>query len=163
MLKMTEKKLAQLIRPAGYFNVKARRLKNLCHWLNKNGGIEELSSWTSEELRSALLEVNGIGPETADDILLYAFERPVFVIDTYTRRLVKRLSLISGGEDHEVLRTFFESALDLKPAIYNEYHALIVRHAKEKCCKDSNKGRYGKRSSDNVADCRHCQVELPIE
>lgn len=163
MQRMTEKKLAQLIRPAGYFNVKARRLKNLCHWLKKLGGIEELSLWTSEELRTALLEVNGIGPETADDILLYAFERPVFVIDTYTRRLIKRLGLINGEEDYEVLRTFFESALDPEPAIYNEYHALIVRHAKEKCCKDLNKGRYGKRSSDNVIDCRHCQVELPIE
>jgi len=164
MKKLTERRLARLIRPAGYFNVKARRLKNLCCWLSKQGGIEELSSWPSEELRTALLEVNGIGPETADDILLYAFERPVFVIDTYTRRLMKRLGLIEEEEKkYEVLRALFERALDPEPYLFNEYHALIVRHSKEKCSRESMTGRRVIPGSNMLIDCRHCKVELPFE
>jgi endonuclease-3 related protein len=84
-------------------------------------------------LRAALLGVKGIGPETADDILLYAFERPVFVIDAYTRRLFARLGLFTGTEDYDTLRLGFERALGPDADLFNEYHALIVRHAKEVC------------------------------
>ena len=84
-------------------------------------------------LRAALLSVNGVGPETADDILLYAFARPVFVIDAYTRRIFKRLGLIDGDEDYEMLRALFERRVRKNVARYNEYHALIVRHGKEVC------------------------------
>ena len=83
--------LAAHLRPVGYFNVKTRRLKNFCHWFSQQGGEPGLSGWQTGELRGALLSVNGVGPETADDMLLYAFERPVFVIDAYTRRLFGRL------------------------------------------------------------------------
>jgi endonuclease III related protein len=92
--------------------------------------------------------VNGIGPETADDILLYAFERPVFVIDAYTRRLLVKLQLISGNEPYEKLRAMFETSLDPEVELFKEYHALIVRHAKERCNK--------------TTDCRHCAVETLI-
>ncbi|WP_246345233.1 endonuclease III domain-containing protein [endosymbiont of Lamellibrachia barhami] len=86
-----------------------------------------------EVLRKWLLDINGIGPETADDILLYAFERPFFVIDAYTRRLFFRFGLVSGGESYEMLRSEFEQTLGPDVGLYNEYHALIVRHAKETC------------------------------
>jgi len=145
-LKLEE--LSQLIRPSGYFNIKAQRLKNLCQWLNEQGGIDALKSLATEELRPALLSVNGIGPETADDILLYAFARPVFVIDTYTRHLLKKQRLIKGNEDYETLRQCFEVALDPEPVLFNEYHALIVRHAKEKCT--------------NIEACKHCYIEAPL-
>ncbi len=134
---LTQDELAALIKPSGFFNVKARRLKNLCDWLQAQGGLAALSKWDTNELRQALLDIHGIGPETADDILLYAFERPVFVIDAYTRRLLKKLGLIEGNEDYEALRRMFESRLPAEHALYNEYHALIVRHAKEERMNDN--------------------------
>lgn len=149
MSRMTERRLARLIRPSGYFNVKARRLKALCAWLQTAGGEHKLRKIPTGRLRPALLAVHGIGPETADAILLYALDRPVFVIDAYTRRLLKALELIDGSESYEQLRTAFESVLDRKPDFYNEYHALIVRHAKERCL--------------NTGVCRHCLVERPIK
>ena len=149
MSQLTEQRLARLIRPSGYFNIKARRLKALCYWLQEAGGIRKLRLITTDRLRPALLAVHGIGPETADAILLYALERPVFVIDAYTRRLLKALELIDGSESYEKLRTAFESVLDHKPDFFNEYHALIVRHAKERCL--------------NTGVCRHCLVERRIK
>ncbi len=128
--------LASWLKPSGYFNVKAKRLKNYCHWYLQNDTYQGLSVWPTEALRSGLLSVNGVGPETADDILLYAFERPVFVIDAYTRRLFKRLGLIEGDEHYEELRQFFESGLrksNERIKLFNEYHALIVSHAKDFC------------------------------
>lgn len=129
---LSQDDLAGLIRSSGFFNVKAKRLKNLCGWLQSQGGLDELAGWRTGKLRQSLLEINGIGPETADDILLYAFQRPVFVIDSYTRRLLGKLGLIQGTEDYETLRQMFESCLPPDHRLYNEYHALIVRHAKEK-------------------------------
>lgn len=92
------KRLASWLKPSGYFNIKAKRLKNYCRWYVQQGAYPALSQWPTDELRHGLLSVNGVGPETADDILLYAFERPVFVIDAYTRRLFTRLGTISGDE-----------------------------------------------------------------
>jgi len=126
-------RLGEWIRPAGYFNVKARRLQAFCRWYLAQGEWEALSRWETEPLRRALLAVHGVGPETADDILLYAFERPVFVIDAYTRRLFSRLGLVSAEWDYERLRAWFEDGLEPDPALFNEYHALIVRHAKVHC------------------------------
>lgn len=127
--------LARLIQSAGYFNLKARRLKSLCAAIVEAGGEERLRGLDTETLRAWLLGVNGVGPETADDILLYAFERPVFVVDAYTRRVFGRLGLLAGSEGYETIRAAFEAALEPSPALYNEYHALIVRHAKEVCRK----------------------------
>jgi len=127
--------LAELIRPVGYFNVKARRLQTFCRFLLEQGGERGLAERPSEELRRLLLSVKGIGPETADDMLLYAFSRPVFVIDAYTRRIFARLGLIGGGETYEQLRHGCENALGPDTQMYNEYHALIVRHAKQACRK----------------------------
>jgi endonuclease-3 related protein len=126
--------LGSLLRPVGYFNVKARRLQNLCRWYLESGGETALAAVPTSELRNELLVVNGVGPETADDILLYALQRPVFVIDAYTRRLFGRLGLIDPQAGYEALRQCFESALGADTALYNEYHALIVIHAKG-CCR----------------------------
>ncbi len=133
LLALPETELAALIRPAGYFNVKARRLRAFCEAYVAAGGEPALSKLETSCLREWLLGIHGIGPETADDILLYAFDRPVFVIDAYTRRLFERLGIIGGGESYETLRMTFEQALGPDPALFNEYHALIVRHAKQVC------------------------------
>lgn len=125
--------LANWLRPSGYFNVKAERLKNFCRWYLDAGGYTFLSGLETDELRQSLLGVNGVGPETADDILLYAFERPVFVIDAYTRRLFARLGLFAGDEPYDVMRLAIEKTLGPDVGLFNEYHALIVRHAKEVC------------------------------
>ena len=106
-INVSDERLAELIRPSGYFNRKARRLKNYTHWFVAEGRFKGLSQFDDMALRHRLLGVCGIGPETADDILLYAFERAVFVIDVYTRRLLKKLQLISGDEPYETLRQFF--------------------------------------------------------
>ncbi len=125
--------LAELIRPCGYFNIKAQRLKNFCAWYLQQGELEGLSSMDSGLLRHTLLGLNGIGPETADDMLLYAFLRPVFVIDAYTRRIFSRLGLIEGDEGYETLRNLFELHLGPDLDLFNEYHALLVMHAKQVC------------------------------
>lgn len=126
-------RLAPLIRSSGYFNVKARRLKALAEWVCQSGGLTTLLAVPTEQLRELLLAVNGVGPETADDILLYAFCRPVFVIDTYTRRIFSRLGVIAGDEPYDTLRRRFEDAFGGDVGQMNEYHALIVRHAKVIC------------------------------
>ncbi len=127
------KKLANWLKPSGYFNVKAKRLKAMCHWLVGQGGVRALARLSTHDLRAALIAVYGIGPETADDIVLYAFERPVFVIDAYTRRIFRRLGHIHGDEGYETLRHLFENTLGPDVAMFNEYHALIVAHGKDIC------------------------------
>ncbi|WP_462322194.1 endonuclease [Halochromatium sp.] len=133
VLALAEPRLAELIRPSGYFNVKAQRLKGFCAALIEAGGEPALAALPTETLRHWLLSIKGIGPETADDILLYAFERPVFVVDAYTRRLFRRLGLIDGDEGYEQIRRLVETALGPDTACLNEFHALIVRHAKDVC------------------------------
>lgn len=132
--------LAEWLRPSGYFNVKAKRLRSYCEWYLERGGLEVLSRLPTPVLREAILLVKGVGPETADDIVLYAFERPVFVVDAYTRRLFVRLGAIGGNEKYEALRARFETALQgvSDPVrVFNEYHALVVAHAKQHCRKAS--------------------------
>ncbi len=127
------RQLAAWLKPSGYFNIKASRLRAFCEWLLQQGGVTTLRRWPTAKLRAALLAVHGIGPETADDILLYAFRRPVFVIDAYTRRILSRLGMIAGDEPYEALREMFESRLGADETLFNEYHALIVAHAKDIC------------------------------
>ena len=127
--------LAELIRPAGYYNLKARRLKNFLNWLydNYDGNIDTLANMSVYSLREELLSVKGIGRETADSILLYAFDKPVFVIDTYTARVLIRHGLIEPEADYEQLRDLFESNLPPDTKLYNEYHALLVQAGKKHC------------------------------
>lgn len=127
--------LAELIRPAGYYNIKAKRLKNFLAWLfqDYNGRLENLENLDTDRLRAELLAVKGIGRETADSILLYAFDRPIFVVDAYTARVAVRHELIGPEADYEQLRDLFQSNLPQKPQLFNEYHALLVRLGKEFC------------------------------
>jgi len=133
ILALDDARLGRLIRPSGYFNVKAARLKAVCGFIERQGGIDALARWSTVDLRAALLAVKGIGPETADDIILYAFHRPVFVIDAYTRRIFARLGAIAGDESYEHLRGEFERAMPGDVSAYQEYHGLIVEHAKAAC------------------------------
>lgn len=150
VLGLAEPALAELIRPCGYYNLKARRLRGFCAALIEAGGEAALAAMPTEPLRRWLLGINGIGPETADDILLYAFERPVFVVDAYTRRLFRRLGTIDGDAGYEQIRQRVEAALGPDTACFNAYHALIVRHAKAVC-------RARKPACDLCALRRRCQ------
>jgi len=127
--------LALAIRPAGYFNVKAARLKSFMAWfVTRYGGeVERLKQIPAQRLREQLLEVKGIGPETADSILLYALELPTFVADTYTYRLLTRHGLLSEEAGYEDMQEFFEKNLPRDRALFNEFHALIVAVGKEFC------------------------------
>jgi len=126
-------RLARIIRPAGFHNVKALRLKALARWWLDNDGYRGLRGRPTAALRAELLRVHGIGRETADAILLYLFERRVFVIDAYARRLLSRLGLIRGNEGYEALRALMEEHFSGGVQGCNEYHALIVAHGKSHC------------------------------
>ncbi|MCK4293250.1 MAG: endonuclease III domain-containing protein [Planctomycetes bacterium] len=127
--------LAELIRPAGYFNIKAKRLKSFLNWLfdNYHGQLTALEAMHTYHLRTELLAVKGIGPETADSILLYAFDRPIFVVDAYTARIAVRHHLIEPDADYEQLQDLFQSNLPQDVRLFNEYHALLVRLGKDLC------------------------------
>ncbi|MBI4321487.1 MAG: hypothetical protein HY675_23590 [Chloroflexi bacterium] len=128
--------LARLIRPSRFFNAKAGKIKAFLNHLRAYGyDLDVLFSSDVDSLRQELLSVKGIGPETADSIILYAAFKPVFVIDAYTRRLMSRLGLASDDVDYEGLRRFFEAHLPHDVALFNEYHALIVRHSNRTCLK----------------------------
>ncbi len=133
VLALSPQKLAELIHPSGYYNIKQQRLRALCQWYQEHGPIRRLRKIPTESLRAQLLSVHGVGPETADDILLYALGRPVFVVDAYTRRLLARLGEVAPDIGYEDLRQRFERELPVDPALYNEYHARIVLHAKHIC------------------------------
>jgi endonuclease-3 related protein len=132
---LPQDEIAELIRPAGYYNIKAKRLKNFLNWFfeQHNGSLEELEAMRADSLREELLSVNGIGKETADSILLYALEKRVFVVDAYTYRITTRHRLIEPEADYEQLRSLFEDNLENDVKLFNEYHALLVRIGKEFC------------------------------
>ncbi len=130
--------IARLIRPCGYYNIKTARLKNFLEVLFKDfkGNLRLMFSLNVTALRQRLLEVKGIGPETADSILLYAAKRPVFVVDAYTRRFLLRHKLISQKAGYRQMQSLFEENLPHRLRLFNEYHALIVRLGKEFCRKE---------------------------
>ena len=128
--------LETLIRPAGYFRVKAKRLRNFTTWLcdRYEGDMQTHEAVATNRLREELLAISGIGPETADSILLYALNRPVFVVDTYTARVVVRHGLIAPEElDYSRLQDLFTSNLEPDVPLFNEFHALLVRAGKDYC------------------------------
>ena len=128
-------RLAEFIRPAGYYNLKSRRLKNFVDWLfdDYEGDLDNLQSVDTNRLRTELLSIKGVGRETADSILLYALDRPVFVVDAYTARVTIRHGLIERDAGYEQLRELFESNLPQEIQLFNEYHALLVRAGKQFC------------------------------
>ncbi len=132
-----QEKLEEMIRPSGYFRQKAERLKLFCWHLadHHQGSIEQLVGQPLEIARRELLSLKGIGPETADSILLYAGNRLSFVVDAYTNRVFARLGILKEGEKYEQVRQLFMSGLPEDVQLYNEYHALIVIHCKDFCRK----------------------------
>ena len=132
-----EERLAELLRPSGYFNAKARKVKALVDhlWDNYDGDLDLLLSLDTSELRTELLSIYGIGDETADDIIVYAAGKPSFVIDSYTRRVISRLGLAPEVESYRAYQEVFHRALPADPVLFNEFHALLDQHAKETCKK----------------------------
>jgi endonuclease-3 related protein len=130
-------RLEELVRPAGYFRVKARRLHNLLEFLVEGygGSLEAMFRTALPELRESLLAVSGIGPETADSILLYAGGLPTFVVDAYTHRMLARHGWIGFDADYYQTKEHFEAGLPQDAALFNEYHALVVEVGKRHCRK----------------------------
>jgi endonuclease-3 related protein len=133
--KMPAQKLARYIVPAGYFNIKAKRLKNFISFLCEryNGEVAKMFSNGANSLREHLLAVNGIGPETADSILLYAGNVPIFVVDAYTKRIFHRLNLTPEDITYHGMQEIFMKNLPSDAMLFNEYHALIVMLGKNYC------------------------------
>ena len=128
-------KLAELIRSAGYFNVKARRLRNFIDHVRTcfEGDIERLLAQSKDKLRSRLLAISGIGPETADSMVLYAAGRCTFVVDAYTRRIGVRHGLIGPRDGYDAIKAMFESHVPRRVGLYNDYHAQLVAVGKYHC------------------------------
>lgn len=135
LIGVDEAELARMIRPSGYFNAKARKLKAFAALLAEGfgGDLERLLALSAVELRVLLLATHGIGPETADAIVLYAAGQPSFVIDAYTRRTFVRLGFAPERDTYDSWRAMFTESLPADAALFNEYHALIVRHGKDVC------------------------------
>jgi len=131
-----QERLADLIRPSGFFNVKSARLKDFMGWLLAgHGSLDVMFDGDWGMLREELIGVRGIGRETCDSILLYAGGKPTFVVDAYTKRLFFRLGLVRETDSYEQVRSLFLDALPHNSALFNEYHALIVQHCKIHCRK----------------------------
>ena len=130
-------KIADLIRPSGYYNIKACRLLNFINYLNTEygGNLKKMFKEKTDALRKRLLGIKGIGPETADSILLYAGDKPVFVVDAYTKRIFSRYGLLSEGASYDEIQRLFLHNLPKSVKLYNEYHALVVRAGKDWCRK----------------------------
>lgn len=128
--------IALCITSSGYYNQKTKKIKNFLSWFREYGfSFEKIMEMKTEAIRAELLSVNGIGPETADSILLYGLKRKIFVIDAYTKRIYSRLGLIDVNDSYEEVRVFFQKGTSGGIEKYNEYHALIVVHGKDICKK----------------------------
>jgi endonuclease-3 related protein len=139
MLRVRTPRLAALVRPSGYFRQKAKKLKAFVRFLHARygGSLDRMFQTPTVELREELLSVHGIGPETADSILLYAGNHPVFVVDAYTHRIFKRHGITEGKPDYEKVRTFIEASIPRQAKLFNEFHALIVNTGKTWCRKSA--------------------------
>ena len=133
--RMPVSELALIIRSSGYRNAKAKKLKSLACWLDSRYGdnLDELFALDVPQMRRELLAVHGIGPETADSIMLYAAAKPVFVVDAYTRRIVNRLGLAPADDSYAACQQLFMAHLPADAGLFNEYHALLVQLAKDAC------------------------------
>jgi endonuclease-3 related protein len=134
---LADRKLAKLIKPAGFYNLKAKRLKEFLNFFFKvyQGSLRKMSGQRTAVLRNRLLAVNGIGPETADSILLYCLDKPVFVVDAYTKRIFLRHRLIKKDATYDEVQNLFMKNLKKDVKLFNEYHALLVKLGKDICLK----------------------------
>lgn len=135
---MPEAELSGLIRPAGYYNIKAKRLKNLVYFMMQEyqGSMKKMAQENRSVIRNKLLSLRGVGPETADSIILYALQKPVFVIDAYTKRILSRHTILHHDASYETYQNLFHEKLRTDASLFNEYHALMVRLAKDFCRPD---------------------------
>lgn len=135
--RLSQRRLARFIKPAGYYNIKAKRLKEFMNFFFNvyQGNLKKMLKENTQELRSQLLSVNGIGPETADSILLYALDKPIFVVDAYTRRILTRHKIIREETTYPEIQNLFMQNLKNKVELFNEYHALLVKLGKDFCLK----------------------------
>lgn len=150
---MPDATLAQLIRPCGYYNLKTNRLRNLLTLIRNqyDGDLDSFLSENTNDLRRALLSVKGIGPETADSIILYAAEKPIFVVDAYTHRILSRHNIIDPDDsDYHQIQELFMGELPEDTQLYNEYHALIVMTGKDFCKKSKPR-------------CQECPLEALLK
>jgi endonuclease-3 related protein len=169
ILKINHDELAQTIRSSGYFNQKAKKLKHIAEFLKKNP-IRKLEKMDIIDARELLLNVNGVGKETADSILLYALNKPIFVVDAYTKRIFANLGFIKYTADYDKIKGLFENDLPKDYKLYQEYHALIVEHAKHYYSRGSDfkecplYKKYAKsgRKKDGI-DIRKTQILKPLK
>lgn len=135
LLALPPNELAELIRPAGYFNVKTKRLRNFLRFLmdEYDGDLSQMAGENLSSLREKLLSISGIGRETADSILLYACHKPIFVVDAYTKRILLRHEMIDEEADYDRMQEYLTDALPEELSLFNEYHALIVNIGKNFC------------------------------
>ncbi|MBC8209173.1 MAG: endonuclease III domain-containing protein [Desulfobulbaceae bacterium] len=148
LLELPAAELAWQIKPSGYYNIKAGRLQNLLQMIadQYEGDLDLLLAEPTDEARQALLSVKGVGPETADSILLYAGGHPIFVVDSYTHRIFSRHQLVDEVTDYHSVQDRFHDQLPRDPVLFNEYHALIVAAAKTYCKKKN-------------PDCENCPLQ----
>lgn len=146
--KASAAEIEECVRPAGYFRQKARTIRNFAEWLHSvhQGSLDRLFAQSAEDARSQLLALRGLGPETADAILLYAGKLPFFVADAYTRRILARHNLISDGNGYQSAQSFLHQHLPADERLFNEFHALLVEAGKRHC----------KRQQ---AQCQGCPLE----
>jgi len=137
MSELSREELAELIRPAGYYNIKADRLRNFLEYVNRewHGDLGAFLAQPIEHLRESLLAVKGIGPETADSMILYAAEKPIFVVDAYTHRILSRHNVIDDSYDYYQIQELFMDSLEEDVRLFNEFHALLVNCGKAFCKK----------------------------
>jgi len=133
ILSSDSEQLERMIRPSGFFRQKSRRLIELSSFFLAHGGTHGLKQWSIQSLRARLLDVHGIGPETADSILLYALDKPLFVVDAYTKRVFSRLGMFEATMKYDDVQKFFAQRLPDSLPLFQEFHALIVKHAKQHC------------------------------
>ncbi len=133
--KTSDKRISKLIKPSGYYNVKTKRIRAFLDFLFDycHGNLKMLEDEETSKLRELLLSIYGIGPETADSILLYALEKPVFVVDAYTKRVLSRHNILNNAASYEEYQNLFHNELIRDVQLYNEYHALFVRVGKDYC------------------------------
>ena len=132
--KAKDELIAGCIKPTGYFNQKTIKIKNFLNWFKSiNYSFDEMNKMKTGLMRQTLLKINGIGPETADSILLYAMNRKIFVIDAYTKRIFSRLNLVSADDSYNTIQEYFHDNFPGSIKKYNEYHALIVAQGKDVC------------------------------
>ncbi|MBN1793778.1 MAG: endonuclease III domain-containing protein [Candidatus Omnitrophica bacterium] len=148
---LAHQELARLIRPCGYYNVKAQRLKNFLDFFMKEygGSFMKMKQEKTATIRKRLLSIKGVGKETADSILLYVLKKPVFVVDAYTKRILARHRLVRQSADYDEVQRLFHTHIKRSAKVFNEYHALIVKLGKEHCQKN--------------AQCDRCPLEMMLK